>query len=398
MNTYGTSRLIQAFNDQEIACDSPTVQDSGCDGTPTDSPNVTIVGDNMKATLTWTAVAGAFKYQVFRTEGLNQCGQGKVLLATVDPNTRSYTDEGLANKREYYYIVIPKGSNDACFGPSSDCAAVIPDSGPSFEILCENDSLIIPADPTKSSVKTRDCTLYGTGGFSGSVSLGCDSSALSGVTCVVSPSSLAVSTGISNVVVSIEASSSVVAGTGTIKVSGTSGSIVLSSTIPVTILAAGGPQIAYFDTSYGAPFCPVWGSECSSGTLLTGRGTLTGANEPNYSNTIDGCEDGHSGTYQADESIEKIVVRSGWTSGEGSGQPMIRGSRATIIASVYSYNLVSNPLQISFTLLIVKLTNIFSLYFHRDHPTTRTFIMHRTIIRIGHILQQNNQTEEDLKI
>jgi hypothetical protein len=114
--------------------------------------------------LSWTAVAGASKYQVFRTEGLEQCGQGKVLLATLSSSTRTFTDEGLANKREYYYIVLPKGPNDSCFGRSSACAPVTPAAGPGFELQCDNEPLTVPADSRQSSAHQRNCVLYGTGG------------------------------------------------------------------------------------------------------------------------------------------------------------------------------------------------------------------------------------------
>ena len=76
---------------------------------------MTVTEGNMKATLTWTAVTGASKYQVFRTEGLEGCAQGKVLVATLDSSIRTYTDQGLANNREYSYIVIPKGASESCF-------------------------------------------------------------------------------------------------------------------------------------------------------------------------------------------------------------------------------------------------------------------------------------------
>lgn len=329
--------IYKAFNDQEIACNVPTVKDSGCSGTPTEKPVVTVVGDNSKATLSWTAVSGVSKYQVFRTEGLD-CSQGKVLLATLSPNTRTYTDEGLANKRKYYYIVIPKGSNEACFGPSSECKSVIPDAGPGFELNCDEDQLIVAADPTEpSKTTTRNCIIYGTGGFTGTVSLGCDPSSLAGITCSTSPSTFSVSSTVTTTVLSIVALSSATSGNGAIVVSGTSGSITSSSTIPVTVLGAGGQQIAFYDANYGVPRCTVWGTECSSEQLLAGRGSMTNGNEPNAPNTIDGCQDGNSGTYKVDESIEKIVVRSGWTSGVGIGEPMVKGGRATIIASIYAY-------------------------------------------------------------
>ncbi|KAL7519280.1 hypothetical protein ACHAWX_004062 [Stephanocyclus meneghinianus] len=118
--------IYSAFNDQEIACSSPAVQDSGCANTPNLAPIVTSAAGDMRATLNWNAVSGASSYQVFRTEGVKGCSQGKVLLATLSSNTLTYTDTGLQNGRMYYYVVIGKGSNPACFGPASSCTTVIP--------------------------------------------------------------------------------------------------------------------------------------------------------------------------------------------------------------------------------------------------------------------------------
>lgn len=101
--------IYNAFNDQEIACSSPKVQDSGCANNPNEAPTVTATPGDTQVTLTWNAISGATNYQVYRTEGVNQCGMGKVLLATLASSTRTYTDKGLMNGREYYYIVIPKG-------------------------------------------------------------------------------------------------------------------------------------------------------------------------------------------------------------------------------------------------------------------------------------------------
>jgi hypothetical protein len=112
------SAIYNAFNDQEIACKNPTVQDSGCFGNPNQAPIVTASPGDMRATLTWNLVSGASNYEVFRTEGVNGCSQGKVKLATLSSNDSSFTDIGLQNGREYYYIVIPKGPNAACFGKS----------------------------------------------------------------------------------------------------------------------------------------------------------------------------------------------------------------------------------------------------------------------------------------
>ena len=117
------SAIFKAFNDQEIACNSLTVKDSGCAGTPNIAPQVSITSGNMRSYINWSAVSGATNYQVFRTEGL-ECGLGKVKLTTT--KSLSYTDTGLMNGREYYYIVIAKGPSDSCFGPASPCTSITP--------------------------------------------------------------------------------------------------------------------------------------------------------------------------------------------------------------------------------------------------------------------------------
>lgn len=61
--------IFSAHNRQQIACDTPVVQDSGCVGKPTDAPNITVVPGSMENVVTWTAVTNAVNYQVFRTEG-----------------------------------------------------------------------------------------------------------------------------------------------------------------------------------------------------------------------------------------------------------------------------------------------------------------------------------------
>lgn len=327
--------IFNAFNAQQIACNTLARQDSGCANKPTVAPIVTVQDGNNKATLSWNAVPGASKYQVFRTEGLEQCKQGKVLLATLDSSVRIFTDEGLANGREYSYIVIPKGSSESCFGPSSACASVTPVSGPGVVLNCNNNALVIPVVPGQSAVLSRSCEISGVGGFAGSVNVGCTSS-LTGVSCVPSAATITVSSSPKTFTLSIEATSAA-QGDGSITVSASSNSLVAYSTIPVSAVAAGGAQQASYDSSYKAPRCKVYGSECSSGNLLNGRGAMTGGNELNAPNTIDNCQDGNSGNYHSDESIDKIVVRSGDVSGNGAGESMRAGQKATIIATVFAW-------------------------------------------------------------
>jgi hypothetical protein len=108
-------------------------------------------------------------------------------------------------------------------------------------------------------------------------------------------------------------------------------------TQPPTEAAGGGPQQASFDSSLTIPRCSAYGSECDSLDLLDGRGTMRNGVEANRPNTLGTCTDGNSGSYHYDESIDKLVVRSGEEDGTGSGVDMAEGGRATIVATVYPW-------------------------------------------------------------
>ncbi|MEM1205981.1 MAG: DNRLRE domain-containing protein [Acidobacteriota bacterium] len=90
-----------------------------------------------------------------------------------------------------------------------------------------------------------------------------------------------------------------------------------------------GPQVAVFDAGLGAPACAVAGSSCDSTTLLEARGTV--GPEQNQPNTLDGCTDGASGTYQSDESNERLVVS---TLGGGD---FAEGATVRIDATVWAW-------------------------------------------------------------
>jgi hypothetical protein len=124
--------IFNAFNDQEIACGTPTVQDSGCAGTPTTAPTVTATPADKSVGLSWTAVAGVTEYEIFRAEGIFACDFGKVKLGSTTGT--SWNDAGLQNGRAYSYVVIPKGASDSCFGPASPCATASPAAGPNLEV------------------------------------------------------------------------------------------------------------------------------------------------------------------------------------------------------------------------------------------------------------------------
>jgi subtilisin-like proprotein convertase family protein len=116
--------LYAAFDRHNIACDTPTAVNSGCAGGPAQAPTLSTSVGSDQIGLAWTAVAGAVRYRVLRTEGHAGCDLGKALIAEVTGT--SYTDLDVANGREYGYVVQAVGSSDACFGPVSACQTATP--------------------------------------------------------------------------------------------------------------------------------------------------------------------------------------------------------------------------------------------------------------------------------
>ena len=103
------------------------------------------------------------------------------------------------------------------------------------------------------------------------------------------------------------------------------------------------PQDATFDSTYGAPRCANVGSECDSLQLLRGRGTINNGGEPNRSNTNKfgpTCNDGNSGSFHGDESIDKITVTAGDVingSPVPSGDFIVEGGRAYVSVDVWCW-------------------------------------------------------------
>ena len=116
--------LYNAFNRHGIACATPTAVNSGCSGAPTAAPVRTAHAGSNQVMLSWTAVPGATKYWVLRSEGFAGCDFGKALIATVVGT--SYTDPDTSNGRTYSYNVVAVGNSDACFGAASTCTQATP--------------------------------------------------------------------------------------------------------------------------------------------------------------------------------------------------------------------------------------------------------------------------------
>jgi len=322
--------IFTAFNEHQIACPtSYDVKDSGCPNNPNSPPIVIqVISSDAQVTLTWASVNNAVKYEVLRTEGVHQCAQGKVLLGEVSASDQlTWTDTGLQNGREYYYIIVPKGQSDSCYGPSSSCIAAIPSEGP-YLMSCPNDSVVFNLKYT-TSPNTRQCTIEASSGWSGTVNFACSTSGtFSGVSCTV-PSSIYLSGNSALVDLTIAAGTSATEGDGTVTLTATGGGY---STIFSTDVLAGNYGIAQMASySNGSPMCATYGASCDSGTLLDGRGTR--GPEENQPNTRDGVDcDGDSGTYHSDESLDRLVVRS------LNGDDMIEGTTVEIEATVWAWS------------------------------------------------------------
>jgi hypothetical protein len=101
------------------------------------------------------------------------------------------------------------------------------------------------------------------------------------------------------------------------------------------------PGFATYDSSLGAPRCSSISSFCDTGSLVNGRGSLNGGVESNSaSNTLGTCNDGSSGSYHSDESIDKIKV-----SVVGGGN-LQEGAVVEIDATVYAWSATADTADI----------------------------------------------------
>ena len=119
--------IFAAFNRHGIACATPTPQNSGCAGAPTDPATVTATPGDSQVALSWNPVPGAAKYAIFRTEGVAGCDFGKARIGVTGGT--SFTDTTVANGRTYYYNVVP-ADTAKCLAPASACVSATPGSAP----------------------------------------------------------------------------------------------------------------------------------------------------------------------------------------------------------------------------------------------------------------------------
>jgi hypothetical protein len=122
-----------AFARHGIGCSAIPVHDSGCSGAPTVAPVVTAVPLDRAVKLSWAPVAGATRYEVFRTEGVFGCDFGKIKVG--ETTDTEFVVDGLRNGFEVYFTVAAAGSGQMCLGPMSACTpAAAAAGGPGLAI------------------------------------------------------------------------------------------------------------------------------------------------------------------------------------------------------------------------------------------------------------------------
>ncbi|WP_177233506.1 S8 family serine peptidase [Stigmatella erecta] len=106
-----------------------------------------------------------------------------------------------------------------------------------------------------------------------------------------------------------------------------SGNVGSSAAVTVNVSNEG---FATYDAALKVPRCAMLGSYCDTGSLVEGRGTM--GPEAHAPNTLGGsCADGNSGTYETDESLERIRVST------ADGTPMAPGKTVRVEVSVWSW-------------------------------------------------------------
>ena len=125
-----------AFERHEIHCATPFPVTSGCFGGPTAAAVLTAQPRDRAVSLAWTAVPNAARYAVYRVEGANGSASGRSKIAEV--TGLSYVDATLQNGQQYFFLVLPMGTNSSCLGRMSNAAGVVPAAGARLDVRTQH--------------------------------------------------------------------------------------------------------------------------------------------------------------------------------------------------------------------------------------------------------------------
>ncbi len=283
--------LFNAFNRHGIACATPTAVNSGCGGGPSAATTLSGTAGNFQAALSWSSVAGATRYWVFRSEGFAGCNFGKTKIA--ETTGLSFTDTQVANGRNYYYNIVAAGASNACSGRASNCVTVTPVASvtPDFTIACSPSSLTA----AQGGSATSTCTITSQNSFNSTVSLSC-SGLPSGATCSFSPASVTPpANGSATSSLTVNVAGTTPTGTTSFSVTGVSGSLSHGAAMSLTVTPPGAVTVFFdnFETSLGWTTNPNGTDTATTGQWERGdpEQTADGTSVMQLGTTVSGTND-----------------------------------------------------------------------------------------------------------
>jgi hypothetical protein len=124
-----------------------------------------------------------------------------------------------------------------------------------------------------------------------------------------------------------------------VRVNGTNGSVDSSAATVTTFVSA----TAAYEPTLRVPVCLPWAAACDSGALATGRASL--GPEPNAPNTLatSPCQDGVSGRFHVDESIDRVTVST------LSGAPFTAGAIVKVRITAWIFSHLSDVVDVYFS-------------------------------------------------
>jgi hypothetical protein len=241
--------IFNAFNRHGIACATPTATNSGCAAGPSTAPTLSATPGDSSVALSWNSVAGASRFEVFRSEGHAGCNFGKTRIA--DITGTSFNDTQVANGRLYSYNVVAQGTSPSCLSRASSCVQVTPQAGatPDFTVSASPSSVSVAQGGSANTT----VTVGSVNGFNSAVSLAA-SGLPSGVTAAFSPASVTPpANGSANSTLTFSASATATAGTSSVTITGTSGATSHNTTVSLTVTGGGAVTVFFdnFETSLG---------------------------------------------------------------------------------------------------------------------------------------------------
>jgi hypothetical protein len=333
MKTNGTFNWSTRIN---------TLKFPSCGGTPdftigASPSSVTITqGGNGTSTITITSLNGFNSATTLTASGLPSG-----VTAAFNPNpvtppangnvtsTLTLTASGTATTGTATVTIT--GTSGSTVHSTTISLTVNPAASPDFTIGASPSSVTV----VQGGNGTSTITITSLNSFSSATTLSA-SGLPSGVTAGFNPNPVTPpANGSVNSTLTLTASGTATTGTSTVTITGTSGSLVHSTTISLTVQSSGGGlQVATYNSTFKTPACGSVGSGCDSGpSLLLGRDTMSGGAEPNQPNTINNsCADGTSGTFHSDESNDRLVVQT------TDGSNMAPGKTVTVSATVWAYS------------------------------------------------------------